>query len=111
MSEWDYKIVTVNTLHEPDLLEWISGSKGGHAALEKTLNSMGANGWELVAFFPACPVDQRVKHPATEHESTIPANPWLYHAIFKKPSETWEERKSRIDDERLQRRIKEHSSK
>jgi hypothetical protein len=112
MSEWEYKIVKVNALQEPEILEWATGTlSDGHPALEEMLNSMGAAGWELVAFLPAYPADQKVTNPASKFESTIPANPWIYHAVFKKPPETAEERKNRIDNERLQRRIKEHSSK
>lgn len=106
MNQWDYKIVSINTQHQPDVLEWISGSQGGNPTVQKTLESMGNNGWELVAFFPACPSDQTVKHPVSEHNSIVPANPWLYHAIFKRPSETTEERRERVENERLERRAR-----
>lgn len=103
---WDYKIVTINTQHQPDILEWLSDAQEGNATVQKTLESMGNNGWELVAFFPARPADQTFMHPVGGHESMVPANPWLYHAVFKKPSETMEERQQRVDSERLERRIR-----
>jgi len=106
MNQWDYKIVSINTQHQPDVLGWISGSGDGNSTIEKALESMGNNGWELVAFFPARPADQTVKHPISDHNSILPANPWLYQAIFKKPSETMEERQERVGSERLERRAR-----
>jgi hypothetical protein len=111
MNQWDYKIVSINTQHQPDVVEWISGSRDGNPTVQKTLESMGNNGWELVAFFPARPADQTVKHPVSEHNSIVPANPWLYHAIFKKPSETMEERQQRVESERLERRAQRAKSR
>lgn len=106
MNQWDYKIVTINTQHQPGILEWLSGFPNGNGAVQKALESMGNDGWELVAFFPAQPADQALKHPVGGDDTVVPANPWLYHAVFKKPSETTEERKQRVDSERLERRIK-----
>jgi hypothetical protein len=110
MNKWEYKIVTINTLHQPDAAEWLTDSEGGNRPLRELFDSMGNEGWELVAFYPARPVNQPWIHPVSKCESTLPADPWLYNAIFKRPPETWEERKERIDRERLQRRIKEHST-
>jgi DNA-binding PadR family transcriptional regulator len=104
MMEWKYKVVTVNTRHEPTTLEWAQGDDCGSEWLEKWLDSIGADGWELVAFFPARPADQIWKHPVSKFESLLPANQWLYHAVFKRPPETLEERKERVEKERLERR-------
>jgi hypothetical protein len=105
MNQWDYKIATINTQHQPDVLEWFYGPQSGNASVQKALNSMGSNGWELVAFFPARPAYQTFKHPVSDCDTLVSADPWLYHAIFKKPSETTEERQQRVESERLERRI------
>ena len=66
---------------------------------------MGDNGWELIAFLPARPADHLLKHPVSDSEFLVQADPWLYHAIFKKPSETMEERQQRVESDRLERRL------
>jgi len=110
MKEWDYKIVTIDSLHEPDILEWIRGFRDGTAEVQELLDSMGRDGWELVAFFPARPASQIVENSVTGQKLTIDANPWLHNAVFKKPSETTEEREQRVQSERLLRRIEEHKT-
>ena len=110
MNQWEYKIVTINTMHDPTILEWISGFQDGNAEVQELLDSLGREGWELVAFFPARPANQTGKIPATKQEVTAEANPWLYNAVFKRPPETEEERRQRIQSERLTRRIESHRS-
>jgi hypothetical protein len=85
MNGWEYKIATVNTRHEPDILEWIRGFRDETAEVQKLLDSFGQEGWELVAFFPARPADHTVKNDVTGQEWTIDADLWLYNAVFKKP--------------------------
>jgi uncharacterized protein DUF4177 len=108
MNEWEYKIVTIDTRHEPDTLEWISGFEEGSPEVQKLLDSMSREGWELVAFFPARPVDQVVENTVTGQRLELDANPWLHNAIFKKPPETMEERTKRVQGERLMRHMEEH---
>jgi hypothetical protein len=98
--------VTVNTLHEPTTLEWISGDDYGAESIEKMLDSMGKDGWELVTLYPARPADYIWKHPVSGAESLLSANPWLYHAVFKRLEETPEERKERVESERFKRRAR-----
>jgi len=69
MNQWDYKIATINTQHQPDVLEWFYGPQSGNASVQKALNSMGSNGWELVAFFP--------QDPLTRHSSILLATATL----------------------------------
>jgi hypothetical protein len=108
MTEWTYKVVTVNTLHDPTIVEWTLDEDFGGERIEKMLASMGTQGWQLVAFVPARPAGHMYKHPVSGAESWLDANPWLYHAIFKKPAETSEERKQRVHSERLARRAEPH---
>ena len=110
MTEWKYKVVTINTLRSPTTLDWIHGDDCGSEWIKAMLDSMGSDGWQLVALVPARPADYIWKHPVSGAESMIAANPWLYNAIFKKPAETVEERKQRVESERLARRIEEHKS-
>jgi hypothetical protein len=110
MNDWEYKIIMVNAQHEPTTLEWITGFKDGNAEVQELLDSIGRDGWELVAFFPARPANQTLENSVTGQKLTIDANPWLHNAVFKKAAETSEEREQRIQSERLMRRIEEHES-
>jgi len=110
MNEWEYKIVMVNTQHEPTTLEWITRFKDGNAKVQELLDSMGRDGWELVAFFPARPANQTLENSVTGQKLAIDADPWLHNAVFKKSAETTEEREQRVQSERLMRRIEEHKS-
>jgi hypothetical protein len=88
MSQWEYRVLTVNTLHsEPTAMEFLTADDLGGDRIKKLLNSMGDQGWELVAFVPAQPAGYMWKHPASGAESWVDANPWIYHAIFKKSDE------------------------
>ena len=81
---WQYRIVTIDTRHEPDTLEWIMGFEEKRPEVQKLLDSMSHEGWELVAFFPARPASQLVENSVTGQRLELDANPWLYNAIFKK---------------------------
>lgn len=83
MNRWEYKIVTIDTRHEPDTLEWIVGFKEGSPEVQNLLNSMSGDGWELVAFFPARPANQVVENSVTGQRWEMAANPWLYSAILR----------------------------
>ena len=87
MNGWEHKIVTIDTRHEPDTLEWIVGFKEGSPEVQKLLDSMSRDGWELVAFVPARPANQVVENSVTGQRWELAANLWLYSAIFKKQYE------------------------
>jgi len=106
MNDWEYKIVTVDSLHEPDILEWIRGFRDGTAEVQDLLDQLGREGWELVSFLPARPANQIVENSVTGQKITIDANPWLYHAIFKRPAETAEEADQRLEHQRLLKRAR-----
>lgn len=105
MIEWEYKVVIINTLVQPTLVEWLGDEDPGSAGIQKILDSMGNEGWELIDFIPARPADFMWIHPTSKHESAISANPWLYHAIFKRHPETAEERRARVERERIERHL------
>jgi hypothetical protein len=109
-NQWDYKIVTIDTRHYPNLLNRFV-LEDQNAEVQKMLDSLGAGRWELVAFFPAQPVDQTVEDPATKPMSVQRADPSLYNAILKRTAETREEREERVQSERLMRRIEKHRAK
>jgi hypothetical protein len=77
MPEWEYSVITINTEYEVPFEGKITDSPEGRVIIEQHLNSMGANEWELVSFLPAMPMPQKWK--GNEF-----ANPWMYHAIFKR---------------------------
>jgi hypothetical protein len=88
---WEYRVITFNTEYEtmPDALlrEAITGTRLSAAArscdiIRFRLQMEGNDGWELVALMPA--------HPSTspsDCQDISVANPWMYHAIFKRPRE------------------------
>ena len=85
MSRWQYRVLILNTLHQPNTLEWADADDFGGGWIEKQLNEMGQDGWQLVTLVPARPADFTWKHPLSEAEFAKEANPWIYHVIFKKP--------------------------
>lgn len=80
MAKWDYRVITVNTEYEVPFGGKITDSAESNVIIEKHLNIMGKERWELVSFLPALPMAQKWK-------GVDFANPWMYHAIFKRPSE------------------------
>jgi hypothetical protein len=86
---WEYRVITFNTEYESManavLREVGTGTSLSSAAkscdiIQGRLEMEGKNGWELVAVMPA--------HPSTsppDCQDISVANPWMYHAIFKRP--------------------------
>jgi hypothetical protein len=89
MSKWEYRVITFNTEYEtmPDALMReaftrtpLSGAAKSSDIIRFRLDMEGKNGWELVCLMPA--------HPSTSppgFQDISPANPWMYHAVFKRP--------------------------
>jgi hypothetical protein len=106
MSEWQYRIVTIDTQHEPNTLEWIQGFEEGSPEVQKLLDSMSREGWELVAFFPARPANYVVENSVTGQRLEWGANPWLYNAIFKKEKES-----KSLEQQAIENSIERHRKK
>jgi hypothetical protein len=106
MNEWEYRIVTIDTRHKPDVLEWINDFEDGSPEVQKLLDSMSREGWELVAFFPARPANQIVENSVTGQRLELDANPWLYNAIFKKQYEP-----KSMEQEVIEKSIERHRKK
>lgn len=102
MANWLYRVLTINTQYQVDGQGRLENSPDGDVIIQNALKPMGESGWELVAFLPAMPGDKGWRKES--------ANPWIYHAIFKKlgppdpPEETPEKQKARIENERFRRR-------
>jgi hypothetical protein len=77
MLVWEYSVITINTEYEVPFGAKITDSPESAAIIESHLNEMGRGGWELVSFLPALPMAQKWK--GVEF-----ANPWMYHAVFKR---------------------------
>jgi hypothetical protein len=79
---WDYCVITINTEYETAAGLVASGksnpSKSRSEIIEWRLQEMGSMGWELVSFLPALPM------ASPDWEESM-GNPWMYHAIFKRP--------------------------
>jgi hypothetical protein len=80
MPKWEYSVITINTEYEVPFEGKITDSPEGRVIIEQHLNEMRVDGWELVSFLPAMPMPQKWK--GNEF-----ANPWMYHAIFKRSAE------------------------
>ena len=78
MRAWEYRVITMNTEYE---VPWPQGkiedSPDSDQIIQAHLNELGEDGWELVSFLPA--------QPAAQNWRDAPANPWMYHAVFKRP--------------------------
>ena len=83
MPKWEYRVITINTEYETAADVVAAGkpspSKRRSEIIERRLQEMGAMGWELISFLPAAPMAIPVWEEST-------ANPWMYHAIFKRSS-------------------------
>lgn len=66
----------MNTEYEVPFEGDLRDSPPSDAIIQSHLNEMGEDGWELVSFLPALPMDQNWKG--------VHANPWMYHAVFKR---------------------------
>jgi hypothetical protein len=71
MTRWEYHLITL-------FIDAQKGQDGRHETprerdkrIEETLSALGEDRWELVSFVPVA-------------LHTSPANPWAYHAIFKR---------------------------
>jgi hypothetical protein len=84
MARWEYRVITINTEYETaaDLVAALkpNPSKSRGEIIERRLEEMGNLGWELISFLPAAPRASPVGEGSTE-------NPWMYHAVFKRPAE------------------------
>ena len=88
---WEYRVITFNTEYETTadvvLRETAFGPLPGLAKsseiIKFRLDREGMSGWELVSLMPAHPSAS----PADCQDISV-ANPWIYHAIFKRPKET-----------------------
>lgn len=78
MTRWEYRVVTINTEYEVPSDGKITDSPESRDIIEGHLSGMGQNGWELISFLPAMPLPRKWKGDDY-------ANPWMYHAIFKRP--------------------------
>lgn len=90
MDVWQYRVITINTEYETaadSVLRYAhalsqgetqKSSADGDEIIQSHLEIMGREGWELVSLIPAQPTAQNWKGIST-------ANPWLYHAVFKRP--------------------------
>ncbi len=88
---WEYRVITFNTEYETmaDALirETITRTRISEPAkscdiIRSRLEMEGKNGWELVALMPAYP-----SASPPDCQDIPVANPWMYHAIFKRPKE------------------------
>ena len=79
MTKWDYRVITINTQYEIVGDGKLENSRPSNEIIESCLEQMGADGWELVSFLPAMPTDSKFRGEY--------ANPWIYHAVFKRPGD------------------------
>ena len=95
MQNWDYDVDLISLEIGPpgdladDLVDHLLHG-GPNERLLAALNRRGQSGWELI--------------------SVVPVGTTHVRAIFKKPAETPEERRDRVEHERLMRRSKGRSS-
>ncbi len=87
---WEYRVVTFNSEYETMagavLRDTVSGPLSGPAKsceiIRFRLEIEGREGWELVSLMPAYPSTS----PPDCQDISV-ANPWMLHAIFKRPKE------------------------
>ncbi|WP_348268664.1 DUF4177 domain-containing protein [Edaphobacter paludis] len=80
MVKWEYSVITINTEYEVPFEGDLEDSPPSGEIIQSHLKEMGADGWELVSFLPALPMAQKWK-------GIDSANPWMYHAVFKRQTE------------------------
>ncbi len=76
MVLWEYWVETINTEYDVDRAD-IKDSPQGSEIIQKKLQLLGDDGWELVTFLPALPA---------EHFRHGGPNPWVFQAVFKRPA-------------------------
>lgn len=88
---WEYRVITFNTEYETMadavIRDAITGSRPSGALkscniIQRRLEMEGKGGWELVTLMPAYPSTS----PPDCQDISAP-NPWMYHAVFKRPKE------------------------
>jgi hypothetical protein len=79
MARWLYLVETINTEYSVSYGADIEKSPPSSVILQGFLTQFGEDGWELVAFLPAQPTAQNWRNAS--------ANPWMYHAVFRKQAE------------------------
>jgi len=91
MLRWEYRAITFNTEYETMadavLREAVTGTPLSRPAkscdiIQRRLAMEGKQGWELVSLMPAFPSTS----PPDCQDISV-ANPWMYHAVFKRPVE------------------------
>ena len=79
MARWEYRVLTMNTEYEVPFEGDLKDSPPSNEIIQRHLNELGEDGWELVAFLPA---------PATHAADTVRfENKWIYHAVLKRTAE------------------------
>ena len=81
MTVWEYLVETINSEYEIDKEGNIESSPSSENIVQARLANLGDEGWELVTFLPAAPA---------KHFKGMPQNPWLFHAVFKRPGQPQE---------------------
>jgi hypothetical protein len=79
MANWEYRVITINTEYEVPLEGHLKDSPESNVIIQSHLNELGEDGWELISFLPALPMAQKWK-------GVDSPNPWMYHAVFKRPA-------------------------
>jgi hypothetical protein len=89
MTTWQYRVITFNaeyeTVADAVLREIVANDPKtspveSNEIIQSRLEIMGRDGWELVSLLPAQPTAQNWRGISA-------ANPWMYHAVFKRPTE------------------------
>jgi hypothetical protein len=73
VQAWEYRLITITTEMEKDKEEHWETAQQRDLRIENALGAMGSDGWELVSFLPVATI-------------TKAAHPWMYHAVFKRPT-------------------------
>jgi hypothetical protein len=79
VTKWEYRVITINTAYSVKFGEDLDKSPPSDEVIRRHLKPMGEDGWELASFIPS--------QPAAQNWNNTPANPWMYHAVFKRPLE------------------------
>jgi hypothetical protein len=74
VPKWEYRLITIVTEMEKHNEDSRETPNERDRRIEMSLSVMGSEGWELVALMPAAHIARTI-------------NPWMYHAVFKRPVE------------------------
>jgi hypothetical protein len=72
MPKWEYRVLTIDIESQKHKDGRHETEKERDNRIENSLGEMGKDGWELVSFVPAVVIVKSI-------------NPWLYHAVLKRP--------------------------